>query len=115
MTTPTRIRLSRKKGFRLQETSKALNGLDAVKVDRSTIWGNDCTIEDYGDAETAVEMFEHDLNKFAAFHPEDFAAYIRPLIGKNLACWCQDGKPCHANVLLNEAAAFARFSCKEVA
>lgn len=37
---PVRIQLSRSKGFRLQEHSHALNGLDCVKVDRSTKWGN---------------------------------------------------------------------------
>lgn len=40
--TPQRIQLSRAKGFRLQEASKALNGLPAVKVDRSSRFGNPC-------------------------------------------------------------------------
>lgn len=37
---PVRLRLSRAKGFNLQEHSRAVNGLPAVKVDRSTKWGN---------------------------------------------------------------------------
>lgn len=37
---PQRIQLSRRKGFRLQEESLALNGLPAVKVDRTGPWGN---------------------------------------------------------------------------
>lgn len=37
---PVRIQLSRRKGFKLQAESLALNGLPAVKVDRSTKWGN---------------------------------------------------------------------------
>jgi hypothetical protein len=38
--TPLRIQLSRQKGFRLQEHSLALNGYPAIKVDRTTRWGN---------------------------------------------------------------------------
>ena len=37
---PVRLRLSRAKGFNLQMHSLAMNGLPAVKVDRSTRWGN---------------------------------------------------------------------------
>jgi len=37
---PIRLQLSRKRGFRLRDASRAINGLDAVKVDRSTRFGN---------------------------------------------------------------------------
>ncbi len=111
---PVRIQLSRKKGFRLQEHSLALNGLPAVKVDRTTIWGNNFAVEDFDSVEECVDMFEHDLSKFACFHPEDFAAYIKPLIGKNLACWCK-GSPCHADILLAEAADYHLYHCTEAA
>ena len=40
MTAPVRLRLSRRKGFDLQALSLATNGLPAVKVDRSTMFGN---------------------------------------------------------------------------
>lgn len=44
MTKPLRIQLSRKRGFRLQEVSLALNGLSAINVTRqgahSGMWGN---------------------------------------------------------------------------
>ena len=40
MTAPVRLQLSRRKGFNLQEWSREVNGLDAVKVDRTTMWGN---------------------------------------------------------------------------
>lgn len=42
---PVRIQLSRRKGFRLQEHSRALNGLPAVKVDRTTVFGNPVTCQ----------------------------------------------------------------------
>lgn len=37
---PFRLQLSRAKGFNLQAHSMAANGLPAVKVDRTTQWGN---------------------------------------------------------------------------
>lgn len=40
---PVRLRLSRHKGFDLQAASRAANGLEAVKVDRSTLFGNPCS------------------------------------------------------------------------
>jgi hypothetical protein len=94
--TPKRIQLSRKKGWKMPP--------DTVKVDRSTIWGNNFYVEDFDSVEECIDMFDHDLSKFACFHPEKFETYIRPLIGKNLACWCKEGSPCHADVLLREAA-----------
>lgn len=115
MADPVRIQLSRKKGFNLQDHSFATNGLAAVKVDRATIWGNNFAVEDFDSVEDCVNMFEHDLSKFACFHAEKFETYIRPLIGKNLACWCKIGSPCHADVLLYEAAEYGRYLCSRVA
>lgn len=37
---PVRLRLSRARGFRLQEHSRAVNGLPAIVVARPTRWGN---------------------------------------------------------------------------
>lgn len=45
MTKPQRIQLSHKKGFNLQEYSKSLNGLEAVKCDRNTKFGNPFIVE----------------------------------------------------------------------
>ncbi len=42
MTRPVRLQLSRKKGFNLQALSLATNGLPAMRVDRSTVFGNPC-------------------------------------------------------------------------
>ena len=105
MSEPKRIQLSRKKGWQMPP--------DTVKVDRTTIWGNNFRVEDFDSAWACVDMFEHDLAKFSCFHPEDFAIYIKPLIGKNLACWCKIGTPCHADVLLYEAAEYAKYLCEE--
>jgi hypothetical protein len=43
----------------------------------------------------AVEMFER-LMKSSPWKVDD-------LRGKNLACWCKEGTPCHADVLLDLA------------
>lgn len=45
MTQPVRIQVSRKKGFNLQEYSKSINGLEAVKCDRTTKFGNPFKVE----------------------------------------------------------------------
>ena len=97
MTKPVRIRLSRSKGFILQEYSHALNGLDAVSVARPSRWGNPYKIGTclIGNAEMAVEAFRANLpNRIAG---------IFELRGKNLACYCKLGDPCHADVLLELA------------
>jgi hypothetical protein len=102
---PKRIQLSRAKGWRMPPNTK--------KVDRSTRWGNPFTIEnarecgycgaDAGMREFVVQTFREMLSD-AEFcgdvgYPDDLSA----LRGKNLACWCPIGSPCHADVLLEMA------------
>jgi hypothetical protein len=107
---PKRIQLSRAKGWRLPA--------NAVKVDRSTMWGNPyCvgapidmkmarrwgwSISPEGrkvvceDASEAVARFTHCLHWDEAIH-----GYVRDqLKGRDLACWCAPGHPCHADALL---------------
>lgn len=107
---PIRIQMSRQKGFRLQEHSEALNGLLCVKVDRSTCWGNPWPIGEWGpldimatDADGAVGMFRQMLLDPGMRVDADYPADLSPLRGKNLACWCKIGSPCHADVLLELA------------
>lgn len=99
MKAPRRIRLQRTKGWRMPA--------GAVKVDRSTPWGNPFVPGKPGplgrqpiDVEGAVGFFTamlHDRElREAAGYPED----LSPLRGKDLACWCREGSPCHADVLL---------------
>jgi len=116
---PVRLQLSRKKRFNLQEHSRQVNGLDAVNVARPTQWGNPYSVgkhvnrgqaKKWGwklkqlnskckDNAAAMRCFEfvlHDdlyaINKVKIF-----------LRGKNLACWCKPGEPCHADVLMELA------------
>jgi hypothetical protein len=110
MSTPIRIQLSRRKGFDPQALSRKFNGLDAVKVSRPGRWGNPFVVStrlkpsmpvgaDYitvQSIEDAVETFR----EFLLQHPELIEEARRDLRGKNLACWCAHGQPCHADVLL---------------
>ena len=111
---PVRIVLSRRAGFDLQAISRALNGLPAQSVARPGPWGNPFTI--------AAVMDETGLGKDAA-QAEAVARYGRwikgeikgskappppekiraELAGRNLACWCREGSPCHVDTLLRLA------------
>ena len=112
---PVRLRLSRAKGFNLQEHSRAVNGLDAVKVDRSTGYGNPFVVGEFpslalsayttarvGTADEAVQLFRVLLIN-SALHIDATVDALIGLRGKNLACWCALDAPCHADVLLELA------------
>lgn len=113
MTQPVRIRLSRAHGWRLQEASRALNGLPAVNVARPSRWGNPYrvtpAVEAAGvripevTAERAVELFRRRWEHALATWPSSRRALDEELRGRNLACWCAPGAPCHADVLLELA------------
>ena len=114
---PVRIQLKRTKGWRLQEASRAINGLDAVKVDRTTRWGNHIVVgEEQGvgyapwTAAEAVAAYREDTEYAMETDRPDGAEPLdlSPLRGKNLACWCKPGEPCHADVLLELANETAR-------
>ena len=81
---PKRIQLSRKKGFKLPPNT--------VVVSRPSRWGNPFRVGIDGTAAECVELYR-------ANWPQD-AVLLR---GKNLACWCKLGEPCHADALLEIA------------
>jgi hypothetical protein len=87
---PSRVQLSRKRGWR--------KPAGAVVVSRPSRWGNPYTIAEHG-REQAVALYRQRL----AEHPELVEAARRELAGKDLACWCQPGELCHADVLLEVA------------
>lgn len=106
---PVRVQLSRKKGWRMPENT--------VKVDRTTRWGNPWRVgdADIPDAAEAVRRFRGAVIGFKSngswckpqAHPDSYIGWIianaPSLRGKNLACWCKIGSPCHADVLLELA------------
>lgn len=93
---PTRVQLRRTKGWRMPP--------NAVKVDRSTRWGNPFGVGPGRTRRQAVAAFALHL---AATEQDSLRAEIRrELRGRDLACWCPLDQPCHADVLLllaNEA------------
>ncbi len=113
--TPVRLQLSRRKGFDLQETSRATNGLDAVSVARPSKWGNPFTFAEVlaaGEAKTQAEARAVAIGRFRAWiesGPADdprrtaILADLASLKGRNLACWCSLDGPCHAAILLDLA------------
>ena len=108
MNHPVRLQLSRRKGFKLQAASRAVNGLDAVKVDRSTMWGNPWKPGTWSNTlGRHVESVEEavDLYRRNAWVEPHMVAWVQEnLRGKNLACWCAlEAKHCHADVLLKLA------------
>jgi hypothetical protein len=98
-----RIHLSRAAGWKMPA--------NAVKVDRSTKWGNPFVMGQRFTREDCVRTF-HELvvgRKVCMGRGDPAAqhAYLRQvdndleeLRGKNLACWCPLDEPCHADVIL---------------
>lgn len=106
MSGPVRIQLSRRKGWRIPENT--------VVVSRPSKWGNphdwrawlpewrDCKVGPQSEGEKwcrdrATQAFEEDIADGTFRHD------VGELRGKNLACWCPPGDPCHAEVLLKLA------------
>jgi hypothetical protein len=115
MTKPIRIQLSRKKGWRMPPNT--------ISVARPTMFGNPwcigliaCNCRTPGEcrcnsfrcatAAEAVEAFrEWWAERLTRLYPyAQRAQYQLDLLkGRNLACWCKIGEPCHADVLLELA------------
>ena len=113
---PERIQLRRTKGWRMPE--------GAVKVDRSTGWGNPYRAVSMGSGWWATldldgRLFAQHTSKADAVAQavRHFSTWIRTddpnatairdrfamLRGRDLACWCKPESPCHADVLLELA------------
>ena len=87
----------------------------AVYVGRGSKWGNPFVVGRDGTRAECVDLYRKllaglicltrtaniDEQRRALRHA---ANHLGDLKGKNLACWCRvDGKPCHADVLLEIA------------
>ncbi len=94
---PIRLQLSRKKGFNLQEHSRAANGMECVNCARPSRWGNPYKVGEFGTAKVCVQQYKSEL------WTRDREEISAELSGKNLACWCSLDAPCHADVLLEIA------------
>lgn len=108
---PDRIQLRRTKGWRMPPNT--------VSVARPTAFGNPFTVAgaiDAGVSDQDVSLFvvscfgrwlDGDRSEWMGVESDAAAAEmlsrIPSLRGKNLACWCPLGLPCHADVLLEIA------------
>ena len=96
MDKPQRVQLSRAKGWRMPP--------DTVKVDRATRWGNPFRSSDRSEPSLALAVAEFERWIMESAEGQRMAAEARTLLrGKNLACWCKAGGPCHAEVLITVA------------
>jgi hypothetical protein len=113
---PIRVQLSRAKGWRMPPNT--------VKVTRPGPWGNPFVVWFGADAfgvdrwhvshgschwpaptkeaatALAVQKHEHWLRSWLADQIVAPRHVLHELRGKNLACWCKVGTPCHADALL---------------
>lgn len=87
---PVRVQLSRRKGWRIPPNT--------VVVARPSRWGNPYKVGVDGTQAQCVEAFEQNWGMYIGF-----GAIIEHLRGRNLACWCATGTPCHADKLLELA------------
>lgn len=109
--TPQRIQLRLSKGWRMPPNT--------VKVDRTTRFGNPFIVSSQGKAIECVYWYGllicgyHNYSVGIKCGKRQDAAYEAlkaekrdgwpTLKGKNLACWCRIGAPCHADLLLELA------------
>lgn len=103
--TPIRIQRKRARGWKMPENT--------VYVGRPTKWGNPMYVGFYKDysREDAIRDYEKYINRQpdvrsfenAFGKPPSIEEIKKELRGKNLACFCKEGEPCHADVLLKIA------------
>lgn len=101
LTVPTRIQRKRTKGWKMPENT--------VYVGRPTKWGNQFEIGRYNfvlrrelTAQDCVDRYRAKIENRSMFRFDEFDVVVE-LEGKDLACWCPFGEPCHADVLLELA------------
>ena len=108
---PLRLVLLRRSGFNLQLVSQAANGLKAVTVARPNQWGNPFVIGRDGTQDSCVALYRRWIRAPAQIALCEAAK--QRLQGKNLACWCAAGTPCHGDVLLEVANFYTEHALSE--
>lgn len=101
---PKRIQRKRTKGWRMPENT--------VYVGRGSRWGNPFKVGVDGTAKECVEKYSKwllpydkrtgDIDEFL-LSDCNLTEIELALKSKNLACWCKEGEPCHADILLQLA------------
>jgi hypothetical protein len=83
-----RVQRKRTKGWRMPPNT--------VYVGRGSLWGNPFTVAEHGRLGAIAKYREMLAGR-------GHLKLTRDLAGKNLACWCREDEPCHADVLLEFA------------
>ena len=91
---PRRVQRKRTKGWRMPENT--------VSVCRPGRWGNPFKVGIDGTAQGCVDKFREYIGHPNSPHEFEYEE-LEQLRGKNLACYCKEGTPCHADVLLELA------------
>jgi hypothetical protein len=104
---PQRIQLKRTKGWRMPANT--------VIVARPGKYGNryivngaltlhvDGELHEVPDRATAKRLHREELEHWLTLRPDLVTPMLEALRGRNLACWCPIGEPCHADTLLEYA------------
>lgn len=97
-----RIQRKRTKGWRMPENT--------VYVGRPSKWGNPCKAKGLQGASTFATYLSNPRIAYQILVPEEAEKVvehmewirdnIEQLRGKDLACWCKEGEPCHGDVLI---------------
>ena len=92
---PKRIQRKRSKGWKMPENT--------IYVGRGSKFGNPFKVGEYRlqTVERVVEVYRKYLED--GMLDVTVEQVRRELRGKDLACWCKEGAPCHADVLLEIA------------
>ena len=109
----------KKNPIRVQRVRNQKPGIpeNSLYVGRPTQWGNPAKIREWykmkldpssnilsgvliRDNRLAVSAFYEYCIARAESDPYEFAAWIRPLMGRDLCCWCSPSDVCHADILL---------------
>jgi len=110
---PKRIQLSRNKGWSKPEgaivvsrPSKWGNPFRVQRCEKSGLWlvVNTGTRELFLSTHSKEVAIQHAVNAHAMHIDDESVEAIRAeLSGRDLACWCKLGTPCHADTLLELA------------
>ena len=91
---PMRIQRKRAKGWRMPA--------GAVYVGRPSEWGNPFDVSFWG-LDESLKLFDHDCIMRELEDAAAYRAWLAPLKGKDLVCWCPLDRQCHADQLLARA------------
>lgn len=99
--------------YRTQRSRTRVPGIEpgSVYIGRPSQWGNPATVGQYykpvdgepvlvSNRYLAVDLFYRHIKHLAQTDVDAFILWVKPLIGKNVCCWCPVGEVCHGDIIL---------------